>query len=217
VVFISYLRKNSMSLLGLDEIGSRKEDRKKKRAENKEKRKKKREDRGGSRLKKVALFPARNAFLLLMKTNFMGIRKKLREAWQKGKKDDINRKLIKRFGFKRENFLRELNRKESTQLSGALGSLETALATAAPIVAAAGTISTGLLVIVKNTKSALSPAQREEFDNNANAEIPSPESEPSGTESKAESQTESGTTGKINPLILLGGAGLIILLLTKKK
>jgi hypothetical protein len=206
-----------MSLLGLDEIGSRKENRKKKRAENKEKRKKKRDDRGGSRLKKVALFPARNAFLLLMKTNFMGIRKKLREAWQKGKKDDINKKLIKRFGFKRENFLRELNRKESTQLSGALGSLETALATAAPIVAAAGTISTGLLVIVKNTKSALSPAQREEFDNNANAEIPSPESEPSGQGTEKGEKEESTSPMKINPLLLLGGAGIVVLLLMKKK
>ena len=208
-----------MSLIGLDEIGNRKKRRQEKRKANKEKRKKKREERGGSRLKKIALAPARNAFLLLMKTNFMGIRKKLRQAWQSGKKADVERKLIKRFGFKRENFLRELNRKESAKLSGSLGSLEAALATAAPIVAAAGTISTGLLVIVNNAKSALSPAQREEFNQNASAEIPEPTASGSGSGagSGTESETESPTTGKMNPLILLGGGALVLFLLTKKK
>lgn len=204
-----------MSLIGLDEIGNRKE----KRKANKEKRKKKREDRGGSRFKKIALAPTRAAFFLLMKTNFMGIRKKLREAWQSGKKAEIERKLIKRFGFKRENFMRELNRKEKTQLSGSLGSLETALATAAPIVAAAGTISTGLLVIVNNAKSALSPAQKKEFDENAGADIPEPTAPPGGGsgDGDGDGDGETPATGKINPLILLGGGALIVFLLTKKK
>lgn len=202
-----------MSLLGLDEIGNRKE----KRKANKEKRKKKREERGGSRLKKIALAPTRAAFFLLMKTNFMGIRKKLREAWQSGKKAEIERKLIKRFGFKRENFMRELNRKEKTQLSGSLGSLETALATAAPIVAAAGTISTGLLVVVNNAKSALSPAQRKEFNENAEGDIPAPTAPPGGGSGDGDGDGETPATGKINPLLLLGGGALIIFLLTKKK
>lgn len=200
-----------MSLIGLDEIGNRKE----KRKANKEKRKKKREERGGSRLKKIALAPARNAFFLLLKTNFLGIRKKLRKAWQSGKKPDIERKLIKRFGFKRENFLRELNRKESEKLSGSLGSLELALAASAPIFATLAEISTDLKTTVNNAKSALSPAQREEFNQNASAEIPEPTA--SGSGSGAESETESPTTGKMNPLLILGGVGIIVLLLTKKK
>jgi len=202
-----------MSLIGLDEIGNRKE----KRKANKEKRKKKREDRGGSRLKKIALAPARNAFLLLLKTNFLGFRKKLRNAWQKGKKEDIERKLIKRFGFKRENFLRELNRKEQEKLSGALGSLEVALATAAPIVAAAATMSTDLKKVVDNAKSALSPAQRQEFNENAEGEIPSPTAPGGSGSGESESDGDTPSTSKINPLLLLGGGALLVFILTKKK
>lgn len=202
-----------MSLIGLDEIGNRKE----KRKANKEKRKKKREDRGGSRFKKIALAPARNAFLLLLKTNFLGFRKKLRNAWQKGKKEDIERKLIKRFGFKRENFLRELNRKEQEKLSGALGSLEVALATAAPIVAAAATMSTDLKKVVDNAKSALSPAQRQEFNENAEGEIPEPTAPGGSGSGGSGSDDDTPSTSKINPLLLLGGGALLVFILTKKK
>jgi hypothetical protein len=94
------------------------------------------------------------------------------------------------------------------------------LATAAPIVAAAGTISTGLLVVLNNAKSALSPAQKKEFESNAEAEIPSPNAP---TESGASESPDKGTkqespvSTNVSPLLLLGGGALLIFILTKKK
>ena len=128
--------------LGLDEIGGRRKDKRQaKRAARKQKRKDRRDKRGGSIVKKIALAPARAAFLLLLKTNALKLRTRLRQAWVKDKNAVIT-KLVKRFGFKQENFLKELNRKESQQLSGALGepAVATALATAAPIIAAVAQI-----------------------------------------------------------------------------
>lgn len=213
-----------MSLIGLDEIGSRKQKRKEKRASNKEKRKKKREDRGGSRLKKVVLAPTRLAFFLLLKMNVFKLRTRLREAWKGGKKADIERKVIKRFGFKKSNFLRELNRKESEILSGALGEITAAaiakaIIDAAPVIGAVGTISTALAVTVKNAKSALSPNQQKEFNENAEGDIPEPTAPPSGGSGSGESESDGDTpsTSKINPLLLLGGGALLVFILTKKK
>ena len=213
-----------MSLIGLDEIGSRKQKRKEKRASNKEKRKKKREERGGSRLKKIALAPTRLAFFLLLKMNVFKLRTRLREAWKGGKKADIERKVIKRFGFKKSNFLRELNRKESEILSGSLGevtaaAIAKAIIDAAPVIGAVGTISSALALTIKNTKSALSPAQQQQFDENAGADIPEPTAPPGGGsgDGSGDGDGETPATGKINPLILLGGGALIVFLLTKKK
>lgn len=204
-----------MSLIGLDEIGNRKE----KRKANKEKRKKKREDRGGSRLKKVALAPTRLAFFILMKANVFKLRTKLREAWKGGKKADIEKKVIKRFGFKKSNFLRELNRKESEILSGSLGEpvsvvISKAIIDASPVITAVAGITSALKGIANDAKSALSPAQRKEFNENAEGDIPSPTAPPSG-ESGSDGETPS--TSKINPLLLLGGGALLVFILTKKK
>ena len=67
-----------------------------------------------------------------MKVNALKIRTKLRAAWKKDK-NAVNTKLVKRFGFKLDNFLKELNRKENERLSGAeFGSIEAAIATATP-------------------------------------------------------------------------------------
>lgn len=211
-----------MSLIGLDEIGSRKQKRQEKRKANKEKRKKKREDRGGSRFKKIALAPTRLAFFVLMKANVFKIRTKLRQAWKTGKKEEIERKVIKRFGFKRENFMRELNRKESEILSGSLGEpvtvvISKAIIDASPVITAVAGITSALKGIANDAKSALSPAQREQFNENAGADIPEPTAPPGEGSGDGDGDGETPATGKINPLILLGGGALIVFLLTKKK
>jgi hypothetical protein len=120
--------------LGMDEIGRRKgkKDRSGKKAARKSKRAAKKDKRGGSIAKKIALAPVRLALFALMKVNALKIRTKLRQAWKKDK-NAVNTKLVKKFGFKLDNFLRELNRKENETLSGAeFGSIEAAIATATP-------------------------------------------------------------------------------------
>jgi hypothetical protein len=120
--------------LGMDEIGRRKgkKDRAGKKAARKSKRAAKKDKRGGSVAKKITLAPVRLALFALMKVNALKIRTKLRQAWKKDK-NAVNAKLVKKFGFKLDNFLRELNRKENERLSGAeFGSIEAAIATATP-------------------------------------------------------------------------------------
>jgi hypothetical protein len=120
--------------LGMDEIGRRKgkKDRAGKKAARKSKRAAKKDKRGGSVAKKITLAPVRLALFALMKVNALKIRTKLRQAWKKDK-NAVNTKLVKKFGFKLDNFLRELNRKENEKLSGAeFGSIEAAIATATP-------------------------------------------------------------------------------------
>jgi hypothetical protein len=124
--------------LGMDEIGRRKgkKDRSGKKAARKSKRAAKKDKRGGSVAKKITLAPVRLALFALMKVNALKIRTKLRQAWKKDK-NAVNTKLVKRFGFKLDNFLRELNRKENERLSGAeFGSIEAAIATATPALVA---------------------------------------------------------------------------------
>jgi hypothetical protein len=194
-VCISFQRKNNMiGLIGLDELGSRKDNRKKKKEERKEKkqekkqakqekkqekkkvqqnkksakkdnRAKKKEARGGSRAKKILLAPSRAAFFLLMKINFLQLRTKLREAWVKDKAK-VEKGVVNKFGFKRENFLKELNRKESSQLS-ALGvdpATGTAVAQATPIITQVIAVLKSIGVAagaIATAKSALSPKDRQ--------------------------------------------------------
>ena len=183
-------------LIGLDEIGKsarrkarqekrqekksarkekrqeKKSARKEKRAEKKEVRKEKREARGGSRLKKVLLAPARAAFFVLMKVNFLRLRTKLREGWKKDK-GAIDKKVIRKFGFKRENFLKELNRKESERLSSWLGSdpaTATAVAQATPILVQVASVLTslgvaaGALASAKNSLTGKDRAMADEYE-----------------------------------------------------
>lgn len=128
--------------LGLDEIGrrkkgARKEKRQARKTARKTKRAAKKEKRGGSVAKKITLAPVRLALFAMMKVNALKVRTKLRQAWQKDKNAVIN-KIVKRFGFKLDKFLTELNRKESVKLSGAeMGvAIETAIATATPAIIA---------------------------------------------------------------------------------
>jgi hypothetical protein len=136
-----------------------------KKQEKKDKKKDKKEARGGSRAKKILLAPSRAAFFLLMKINFLQLRTKLREAWVKDK-GKVEKGVVNKFGFKRENFLKELNRKESSQLS-ALGvdpATGTAVAQATPIITQVIAVlkSVGVAAgAIATAKNALSPKDRQ--------------------------------------------------------
>ena len=219
----------------------RKEDRKEKKQERKNKRAEKREKRGGSRAKKFFLAPSRAAFFILMKVNFLQLRKKLREAWKKDK-GLVESKIIRKFGFKRENFLKELNRKETEQLSGYLGEPATASAAAVaqstPIlihvvqVLSAVGVAAGALTSARAALKGKDKEMADEFtegvEDNIN-DIPEGEREQGGGQSgddfkeKPEIKEEGGSgsnlmSGKL-PLILgIGAAALLgLYFFTKKK
>jgi hypothetical protein len=252
-----------IGLLNFDEIGNRKkkrqekkQERKEKRADKKEARQEKRQDkktarqdkrqdkktarkdkkeaRGGSRAKKLFLAPARAAFFLLMKINFLQLRTKLREGWKKDK-NAITKGVINKFGFKRENFLKELNRKESESLSISLGAdpaTATAAAQATPIIVqvisvlkAVG-VAAGALSAVKASLGPKELAIADEFtagiEDNI-ADIPENERSGGGGQSaddfKQNPDLEDSTGGSKLPLLLGIGAAVAvgIYFLTKKK
>ena len=152
--------------LGLDEIGARrgKEKRQAKRAARKTKRAAKKDKRGGSVVKKIAAAPMRAAFLLLIKTNALKMRTKLRAAWIKDK-NAVNTRIVKRFGFKLDNFLRELNRKESQKLSGYFGepvSISAAIISATPVITAALALFKNLNVPTQDIEKDLAQAKEQE-------------------------------------------------------
>ena len=202
--------------LGLDEIGGRgkakrqakRTARKQKRTAKKQvrqtKRAAKKEKRGGGIVKKIAAAPMRAAFLLLLKVNALKLRTRLRQAWIKDRSAVIN-KVVKRFGFNQAAFLKELNRKERQQLSGAEfgftgAEVAAALAAAAPIIAASAAVLRSL-----GLKS--DDVEKTARDNGATSEdfqdIP-------GTR---EGAPESGGNNK---LLLLGGGALLLFLAIRK-
>lgn len=255
-----------MELIGLDEISGKKERQKKreerkedgkekkeekkkkkekkkdKRKDNKEKkkneRKEKKKARGGSRAKKFFLAPARAAFFLLMKVNFLQLRKKLREGWKKDKRK-IEEGVIQKFGFKRENFLKELNRKESESLSAGFGSdpaTATAVAQATPILVTVTKLLTALGVTagaLANAKNSLTGKDKELADEftegvEADSNLPADEKESGGGQSpddfKEKPDLNQGSgggglmTGKMPLYLGIGAAALAaVYFLTKKK
>lgn len=218
----------------------KKEDKKEKKEEKKKDKKEKKDEkkkaRGGSRAKKFFLAPARAAFFLLMKVNFLQLRKKLREGWKKDK-GKIEKELIQKFGFKRENFLKELNRKESESLSAGFGSdpaTATAVAQATPILVTvtklltALGITAGALANAKNTLTGKDKELADEFTEGVNEDVslPADEKESGGGQSpddfkeKPELNQGGGAglmTGKMPLIIGLGAAGLIALYFLNKK
>lgn len=254
-----------IGLIGLDEIGNKKkrqerreerkekredrkekrqekrqdkkEDKKKKKEERKNKREEKKQKRGGSRAKKFFLAPARAAFFLLMKINFLKLRTKLREGYKKDK-GKIESGIIKKFGFKRENFMRELNRKEDEKLSGLGVAAEAAVAQSTPILVQVAQILSQLGIAagaLSSASKALKGKDKEMADEftqgveeNIN-DIPESEREQGGGQTaddfkdKPEIKEEGGSgsglmSGKL-PLILgIGAAALLgLYFFTKKK
>ena len=220
----------------------KKEDKKEKKEEKKKDKKEKKDEkkkaRGGSRAKKFFLAPARAAFFLLMKVNFLQLRKKLREGWKKDK-GKIEKELIQKFGFKRENFLKELNRKESESLSAGFGSdpaTATAVAQATPILVTVTKLLTALGVTagaLANAKNSLTGKDKELADEftegvEGDTNLPPDEKESGGGQSpddfKEKPDLNQGSgggglmTGKM-PLYLGIGATAIaaVYFLTKKK
>lgn len=152
--------------LGLDEIGARggKQKRQAKRAARKTKRTARKTKRGGSVVKKIAAAPMRAAFLLLMKTNALKIRTKLRAAWMKDK-NAVNTRIIKKFGFKPSVFMTELNRKESQKLSGYFGepvSISAAIISATPVITAALALFKNLNVPAQDLEKEVSTAREKD-------------------------------------------------------
>lgn len=194
--------------LGLDEIGRRKKGGDK--AAKKTKRKEKREKRGGSVAKKIALAPVRLALFAMMKVNALKIRTKLRQAWQKDKNAVIN-KIVKKFGFKLDKFLTELNRKESVKLSGAeMGvAIETAIATATPAIVAI----TALLKQLGINPEAMAKVR-------GKGGTEGGEGEGSDEDTPTVPGSDEGTPGsnfRLSTPLLLGGAALAAFLIFRKK
>jgi hypothetical protein len=221
-----------------DKRDKKKDERKDKRDNKKNERKEKKKARGGSRAKKFFLAPARAAFFLLMKVNFLQLRKKLREGWKKDKRK-IEEGVIQKFGFKRENFLKELNRKESESLSAGFGSdpaTATAVAQATPILVTVTKLLTALGVTagaLANAKNSLTGKDKELADEftegvEADTNLPPDEKESGGGQSpddfkeKPDLNQGSGGGGLMAgkmPLYLGIGAAAIaaVYFLTKKK
>jgi hypothetical protein len=221
-----------------DKRDKKKDERKDKRDNKKKDRQEKKKARGGSRAKKFFLAPARAAFFLLMKVNFLQLRKKLREGWKKDKRK-IEEGVIKKFGFKRENFLKELNRKESESLSAGFGSdpaTATAVAQATPILVTVTKLLTALGVTagaLANAKNSLTGKDKELADEftegvEADSNLPADEKESGGGQSpddfkeKPDLNQGSGGGGLMAgkmPLYLGIGAAAIaaVYFLTKKK
>jgi hypothetical protein len=198
--------------LGLDEIGRRKKggDKAAKKAARKTKRKERREKRGGSVAKKIALAPVRLALFAMMKVNALKIRTKLRQAWQKDKNAVIN-KIVKKFGFKLDKFLTELNRKESVKLSGAeMGvAIETAIATATPAIIAI----TALLKQLGINPEAMAKVRGKGGTSGG-------EGEGSEEDTPTVPGSDEGTPGsnfRLSTPLLLGGAAIAAFLLFRKK
>jgi hypothetical protein len=216
----------------------KKDDKKAKKDEKKKDRAIKKANRGGSRAKKFFLAPARAAFFLLMKVNFLQLRKKLREGWKKDK-GKIEKEIIQKFGFKRENFLKELNRKESESLSAGFGSdpaTATAVAQATPILVTVTKLLTALGITagaLANAKNSLTGKDKELADEftegvEADSNLPADEKESGGGQSpddfkeKPELNQGGGGAGLMSgkmPLYLGIGAAAIaaVYFLTKKK
>jgi hypothetical protein len=216
----------------------KKDERKDKRDKKKNERKEKKKARGGSRAKKFFLAPARAAFFLLMKVNFLQLRKKLREGWKKDK-GKIEKELIQKFGFKRENFLKELNRKESESLSAGFGSdpaTATAVAQATPILVTVTKLLTALGVTagaLANAKNSLTGKDKELADEftegvESDTNLPPDEKESGGGQSpddfKEKPDLNQGSgggglmTGKMPLYLGIGAAALAAMyFLTKKK
>lgn len=212
----------------------RKEKRQDKRADRKEKRKEKKEARGGSRAKKFFLAPARAAFFLLMKINFLQLRKKLRAAWQKDKAK-VQKDIVRKFGFKEDNFLKELNRKEDSQLSAFLGTdpaTGTAVAQATPIIVAVTKLLTSLGVAagaLTKAKDSLTGKDKEladEFSEGVSDDIANtPEDQrsegggqsPEDYREKPELEGGGGMGGKLPLYLGIGAAALAVLYFVSKK
>lgn len=198
--------------LGLDEIGRRKKggDKAAKKAARKTKRKERREKRGGSVAKKIALAPVRLALFAMMKVNALKIRTKLRQAWQKDKNAVIN-KIVKKFGFKLDKFLTELNRKESVKLSGAeMGvAIETAITTATPAIVAI----TALLKQLGINPEAMAKVRGKGGTSGGDGEG---EEEDTPTVPGSDEGTP-GSNFRLSTPLLLGGAALAAFLIFRKK
>jgi hypothetical protein len=215
----------NFGIIGLDEISG-----KKKRQEKKKKRQEKREKRGGSRLKKLYLAPARAAFFLLMKINFLQLRKKLREGWKKDK-EKIKKEIVRKFGFKESNFLIELNRKENTKLSGYLGAdpaTAAAVAQATPILVKVASVLSSLGIVAgalreaKNTLTGKDKELANEFESGVedNVNNISETDRIKGGGQNAEDFSEKPKFASNNlPLFIMLGAGALTTLyfVTKKK
>jgi hypothetical protein len=176
-----------------------------------------------------------------MKINFLQLRKKLREAWIKDKAK-VEKDIIRKFGFKKENFLKELNRKESSQLSalGADPATGTAVAQATPIITKVIALLKSLGVAagaIATAKNALSPKEKELADEYSEgvedniAEIPEDERSEGGgqdaddyrenpTINEAPDSGDSGSGFKLSTPVIIGIvaiAGAIFYFTTKKK
>jgi len=170
--------------LGLDEIGN-KAKRQAKRGAKKQKRatkkagkpqrkaaqKAKKTARGGSRLKKVALAPARAAFTTLLRLNLLKTASKIAAGYKRN--PAAVKAFAARFGFKWENFATAVSKGSKTQISG-LGEPVTAgavLTAAAPIIAALPVLLKTLGVKMdKQTADATRTAQQATQDNVNTAE-----------------------------------------------
>jgi hypothetical protein len=109
------------------------------RAAKKTVRQQKRAERGGSRLKKVALAPARIAFITALRLNLLKVASKLAAGYQRN--PQAVKKFAARFGYKWSNFAQALAQGSKQTISGPqrnaqLGDVSAVIAAALPIIVA---------------------------------------------------------------------------------
>lgn len=199
--------------LGLDEIGNRAKRQARRAArkaggKGKAGRKAKREARGGSRLKKIALAPARAAFMVLLRLNLLKTASKIAAGYKRN--PEAVKKFASRFGFKWENFATAVSKGSKTQISG-FGEPVTAgavLTAAAPILAALPVLLKTLGVKMdKETQDATRNAAEATRDNINTAE---------DAEARDEGRPSRAGFKLSTPLLLAGAAAVGLLFFTKK-
>lgn len=177
-----------------------------KRAAKKEVRQTKRQERGGSRLKKVALAVPRAGFAVVLKLNLFKLASKFAQAYTKNPAEV--KKFAARFGYKWSNFAKLVNQGAKSQISGnyeAFGE-----PTAAAAIASATAIIGAAVVFLKklgiNPEKELSEAIGRDPDLfQDDPGIVASDSEP-GAAPPEPAESESGFP--ILPLLLLAGIGV---------
>ncbi len=182
---------------------------------------------------KVGLAPARGAFLTLVSLNALKLAKKLAKGWQKD--PEKIKSFWRKFGGDPDKLKKAIIKGSKTQIQGIGFALESAIATATPIIVAATKLMKELKVpdeADNNGMSLESAAEQgkqtlvEQGATTEQSELPegskmaiktTKPQESSDTTSKTTTQSEGGAGTGSNTALLIGGAAAALFLLSTLK
>lgn len=215
----------TMTLSGIFGRAERRKKRQEKRAGRQQRRDEKAEKRGGARgAKRIALAPARAAFLSVVLLNFRGLATKLAAALKKN--PDRTKKLWNKLGGNFNKFSDAINKgAQKKRILGidesieGIGSVAALAATAAPILVAVVKFLKGE-GIQDEDSSALLDTGLEALESSGQKELPNNLSELDVDDAEPGSGSASASSLFSNPKVLLIGGAIVvggIILLSKKR